>query len=179
VLSLWPQYVPLCMLRNSHRRRRRENQPDKVEIACQPVVLQEDIDRNLGNMHLAEADSLALQVVPPWLLSMIEVRTLSMIEVRTLSMNEVRTLSMNEVRTLSMNEVRTLSMNEVRTLSMSEMRTLCRVVEVRKLLKVVEVRKLLKVVEVRKLLRVVDTTPHSPLRQRRCYMTGQNLLDRS
>jgi len=163
VLSLWPQYVPLCMLRNSHRRRRRENQPDKVEIACQPVVLQEDIDRNLGNMHLAEADSLALQVVPPWLLSMIEVRTLSMIEVRTLSMNEVRTLSMNEVRTLSM----------------SEMRTLCRVVEVRKLLKVVEVRKLLKVVEVRKLLRVVDTTPHSPLRQRRCYMTGQNLLDRS
>jgi hypothetical protein len=113
-------------------------------------------------MHLAEADSLALQVVPPWLPKAVYGRWWSLVP-----------------KSLSMIEVRTLSMNEVRTLSMIEVRTLSRVVEVRKLLKVVEVRKLLRVVEVRKLLRVVDTTPHSPLHQRRCYMTGQNLLDRS
>ena len=104
-------------------------------------------------MHLAEADSLVLRVVPPWLPKAVYGRWWSLVP-----------------KSLSMIEVRTLSMNEVRTLSMIEVRTLCRLVEVRKLLRVVEVRKL---------LRVVDTTPHSPLRQRRCYMTGQNLLDRS
>jgi hypothetical protein len=58
---------------------------------------------------------------------------------------------------------------------------LLRVIEVPKLLRAIEVPKLLRVVEVPKLLRVVeaDTSPHSPLRQRRCYTTGQNILDRS
>jgi hypothetical protein len=123
----------------------------------------------MRNINLAEADSLALRVVPPWLPKAVYGRWWSLVP-KSLSMIEVRTLSMIDVRTLSMIDVRTLSMIDVRTLSMIEVRTLCMVVEVRKLLKVVEVRKL---------LRVVDTTPHSPLRQRRCYMTGQNLLDRS
>ena len=97
-------------------------------------------------MHLAEADSLALRVVPPWLPKAVYGRWWSLAP---------------------------------KLLRVIEVPKLLKVIEVPKLLRVIEVPKLLRVVEVRKLLRVVDTTPHSPLRQRRCYMTGQNLLDRS